>query len=47
MRIGVFTVLFQDLPFEEALDKSVSAGVRAVEIGSGGYPGYAQEKSCC
>jgi sugar phosphate isomerase/epimerase len=39
MRIGVFTVLFQDLPFEEALDKAVSAGVTAVEIGSGGYPG--------
>ena len=39
MRIGVFTVLFQDLSFEEALDKAVSAGVEAVEIGSGGYPG--------
>lgn len=39
MRIGVFTVLFQNLPFEEALDKSVAAGVNAVEIGSGGYPG--------
>ncbi len=39
MRIGVFTVLFQDLPFEEALDKALAAGVTAVEIGSGGYPG--------
>ena len=39
MRIGVFTVLFQNLPFEEALDKSIAAGVTAVEIGSGGYPG--------
>jgi sugar phosphate isomerase/epimerase len=39
MRIGVFTVLFQNLPFEEALDKAVAAGVTAVEIGSGGYPG--------
>jgi len=39
MRIGVFTVLFQNLPFEEALDKAVAAGVSAVEIGSGGYPG--------
>ncbi len=39
MRIGVFTVLFQDLPFEEALDRAVAAGVTAVEIGSGGYPG--------
>ena len=39
MRIGVFTVLFQNLPFEEALDKIVAAGIQAVEIGSGGYPG--------
>ena len=39
MRVGVFTVLFQNLPFEEALDKAVAAGVSAVEIGSGGYPG--------
>jgi sugar phosphate isomerase/epimerase len=39
MRIGVFTVLFQNLPFEAALDKAVTAGVSAVEIGSGGYPG--------
>jgi sugar phosphate isomerase/epimerase len=39
MRIGVFTVLFQNLPFEEALDKAVAAGVTAIEIGSGGYPG--------
>jgi sugar phosphate isomerase/epimerase len=39
MRIGVFTVLFQDSPFEEALDRALDAGVSAVEIGSGGYPG--------
>jgi sugar phosphate isomerase/epimerase len=39
MRIGVFTALFQNLPFEQALDKAVAAGVAAVEIGSGGYPG--------
>ncbi len=39
MRIGVFTALFQDLPFEQALDKAVAAGVSAVEIGAGGYPG--------
>ena len=39
MRIGVFTVLFQDLPLEAALDKALEAGVSAVEIGSGGYPG--------
>lgn len=39
MRIGVFTALYQSLPFEEALDKAVAAGVTAVEIGTGGYPG--------
>jgi sugar phosphate isomerase/epimerase len=39
MRIGVFTVLFQDLPFEKMLDRVVAAGLSAVEIGSGGYPG--------
>ncbi len=39
MQIGVFTVLFKNLPFEEALDKAVAAGVTAVEIGAGGYPG--------
>jgi len=39
MRIGVFTVLFKDLPFEEALDRVVEAGVTTVEIGAGGYPG--------
>jgi sugar phosphate isomerase/epimerase len=39
MRVGVFSVLFQDLPFEKALDKLIEAGANAVEIGSGGYPG--------
>ena len=39
MRIGVFTALFQQYALEEALDKAVAAGVTAVEIGVGGYPG--------
>ena len=39
MRIGVFSVLFQNLPFEPALDKVVDFGLSAVEIGTGGYPG--------
>jgi sugar phosphate isomerase/epimerase len=39
MRIGVFTALWSNLSFEEALDKAVDAGVTAVEIGAGGYPG--------
>lgn len=39
MRIGVFTALWGHLSFEQALDKAVAAGVTAVEIGAGGYPG--------
>lgn len=39
MRIGVFTALWGRYSFEEALDKAVAAGVSAVEIGVGGYPG--------
>lgn len=39
MRIGIFSVPYQDLPFEEALDKIAGLGATAVEIGTGGYPG--------
>jgi sugar phosphate isomerase/epimerase len=39
MQIGVFTALWGNLSFEEALDAAVSFGVNAVEIGAGGYPG--------
>ena len=39
MRIGVFSVIFQQLPFEKALDKILSYGATAVEIGTGGLPG--------
>ncbi len=39
MQIGVLTALWSNLSFEEALDKAMSAGVTAVEIGAGGYPG--------
>jgi sugar phosphate isomerase/epimerase len=39
MKIGVFTVLFSQRPFEEALDTITAAGCDAVEIGVGGYPG--------
>lgn len=39
MKIGVFTVLFQDKSFEEMLDYVADAGVTAVEIGTGGNPG--------
>jgi sugar phosphate isomerase/epimerase len=39
MRIGVFSVIFQQFPFEQALDKILSYGATAVELGTGGYPG--------
>jgi sugar phosphate isomerase/epimerase len=39
MRIGVFSVIFQQFPYEQALDKILSYGATAVEIGTGGYPG--------
>ncbi|CCQ96997.1 Sugar phosphate isomerase/epimerase [[Clostridium] ultunense Esp] len=41
MKLGVFTVLFSQKPFEEMLDYVKDAGVEAVEIGAGGYPGNA------
>ena len=39
MKIGVFTALWANDDFEDALDKARAAGVAAVEIGVGGYPG--------
>ena len=39
MRIGVFSVIFQKLLFEQALDKILSYGATAIEIGTGGLPG--------
>ncbi|WHY68072.1 sugar phosphate isomerase/epimerase [Neobacillus sp. SuZ13] len=39
MKIGVFTPLYQNLPFEEMLDKLAAMGVEAVELGTGNYPG--------
>lgn len=41
MKLGVFTVLFSDKSFEEMLDHVASAGLQAVEIGTGCYPGNA------
>jgi sugar phosphate isomerase/epimerase len=41
MKIGVFTVLFQQKPLEEALDYIVESGVEMVELGTGNYPGNA------
>ncbi len=44
MKLGVFTVLYRDLPFEEMLDKVVELGLDAVELGTGNYPGDAHCK---
>ncbi|WP_079527362.1 sugar phosphate isomerase/epimerase family protein [Halobacillus hunanensis] len=41
MKLGVFTVLFSDKSFEDMLDHVKNAGLKAVEIGTGGYPGTA------
>jgi len=39
MKLGVFTVLFADRPFEAALDRIAEADLDCVEIGTGNYPG--------
>lgn len=39
MRLGVFSVIFQDLPFEAMLEKVRGVGLDCVEIGTGAYPG--------
>jgi sugar phosphate isomerase/epimerase len=41
VRIGVLTVVYQDLPLEEALNRLADLGVEAVELGTGCYPGDA------
>ncbi|HEX6941142.1 MAG TPA: sugar phosphate isomerase/epimerase [Longimicrobiales bacterium] len=44
MKLGVFTVLFGDKPFEPMLDYVAGLGLEAVEIGTGAYPGDAHCK---
>lgn len=39
MRIGAFTTVLRDRPFDAALDRLASLGYEAVEVGVGGYPG--------
>jgi sugar phosphate isomerase/epimerase len=41
MKLGVFAVLLGNKPLDEALAYFKSAGIQAVEIGCGGYPGSA------
>ena len=39
MKLGVFMVLLSGRKFEDALDYVAEKGLKAVEIGTGGYPG--------
>jgi sugar phosphate isomerase/epimerase len=39
VKLSVFTVLYQNLSFEEMLDKLSEMGVEVVELGAGNYPG--------
>ncbi|MBQ6543354.1 MAG: sugar phosphate isomerase/epimerase [Clostridia bacterium] len=41
MKLGVFTTLLSDVPFEEALKYFKSLGIEMIEIGCGGFPGNA------
>lgn len=41
MKVGVFSVLLSSEPFESVLDYFCGIGVRAVEVGTGAYPGNA------
>jgi sugar phosphate isomerase/epimerase len=41
VKLGVFTVLYSDLPLEQMLDKVAAIGLDAVELGTGNYPGDA------
>jgi sugar phosphate isomerase/epimerase len=41
VKLGVFTVLFAELPFEQMLDRVAALGIEAVELGTGNYPGNA------
>ena len=39
MDISVFSVVYKDLPLEEALDRIKAKGVNSVEVGAGGFIG--------
>jgi sugar phosphate isomerase/epimerase len=41
MRLGVFTVLYQEQPLDDVLDRLAELGVQAVELGTGNFPGDA------
>jgi len=39
LKLGVITSLFRGLSLEEMLDRVAGAGLEAIEVGTGGYPG--------
>jgi sugar phosphate isomerase/epimerase len=39
VKLGIFTVLFNNMTFEQMLDHVAEAGLDTVEIGTGGHPG--------
>src|SRR5215472_17202546 len=39
MRVGVFTALFSKLSLDEVIGRIKPLGLRAVELGTGNYPG--------
>lgn len=41
MKLGVLTTVLGSLDYEEMLDRVVEAGLEAVELGTGNYPGKA------
>jgi sugar phosphate isomerase/epimerase len=41
LKLGVLTVVYQDLPLEQALDNVAALGLEAVELGTGNFPGNA------
>lgn len=41
MKLGVFTVLFAELPLDAMLERAAELGLEAVEFGTGNYPGSA------
>lgn len=41
MKLGALSVVYQDIPLEQALDRLARLGLEAVEFGTGNYPGSA------
>lgn len=41
MKLGVFTVLFAHLPFDQMVEKVAELGFDCIELGTGAYPGNA------